>query len=318
MPFVPKTQAYNAKINTLVIGTGDKAVQIGGNNTLPFYEFDAPSANKPAIGVEISDLAFEEYVQPGLKSFYEGCDTIEAMAKKAQEIPGASFIVLHLASADPNGENKSVEDCVALAKAVADNIELPLAVMGCKNIEKDSELFTKISEALSGKNILVLSAREENYKAVGASAGLAYSQKVGAESAVDINLAKQLNTIMLQLGVPAESIAIQAGSAAAGYGFEYVASTLDRIKNAALGASDTQLQMPIITPISTETWAVKEATLPQEEMPEWGDAEQRGIEMEITTASACLACGSDAVILRHPESVKTIAEMIDALTMEVK
>ena len=317
MPFEPKVQGYNARINTLEIGTGDKAVKLGGNNILPFYEFDAPSENKAAIGVEISDLAFEEYTQPGLKAFYEGCSTIAEMAKKAQEMPGASFIVLHLASADPNGANTSVEDYVALAKEVADSIEMPLAIMGCKNIDKDAELFSKISEALSGKNILVLSAREENYKAIGASAGLAYNQKVGAESAVDINLAKQLNTIMLQLGVQAGSIAIQAGSAAAGYGFEYVASTLDRIKNAALQASDAQLQMPIVTPVSTETWAVKESTLPQEEEPEWGDAEQRGIEMEITTASACLACGSDAVILRHPESVKTIAEMIDALT-EVK
>ena len=165
-----------------------------------------------------------------------------------------------------------------------------------------------------GKNVLFVSAREENYKTVGASAALAYNQKVGAESAVDINLAKQLNTIMLQLGVSADAIAIQAGSAAAGYGYEYVASTLDRIKNAALQAADTQLQMPIVTPVSAETWAVKESTLPQEEQPEWGDPEQRGIEMEITTASACLACGSDAVILRHPESIKTIARMIDALT----
>ncbi|MCR5538503.1 MAG: acetyl-CoA decarbonylase/synthase complex subunit delta [Lachnospiraceae bacterium] len=317
MPFVPKVSAYNAKINTLVIGTGEKALKLGGNNTLPFYEFDAVSENKPAIGVEISDLALEEYVQPGLKSFYEGCDTIPAMAKKAQEIPGASFIALTLASADPNGANTSVEDCVALVKEVADAIELPLAVAGCKNIEKDAELFNKISEALTGKNILVLSAREENYKTIGASAGLAYGQKVGAESAVDINLAKQLNTIMLQLGVSADAIAIQAGSAAAGYGYEYVASTLDRIKNAALQAADSQLQMPIVTPVSAETWAVKESTLPQEEQPEWGDPEQRGIEMEITTASACLACGSDAVILRHPESIKTIAGMIDALT-EVK
>ena len=318
MPFVPKTQAYNAKINTVVIGTGDKAVTLGGNNILPFYEFDAPSANAPKIGIEISDLALEEYTQPGLKSFYEGCDTIEAMAKRAQEMPGASFIVLHFESADPNGADTPVEDCVAMAKAVADAIEMPLAIMGCKNIDKDTEIFSKISEALSGKNILILSAREENYKAIGASAGLAYSQKVGAESAVDINLAKQLNTIILQLGVPAESIVIQAGSAAAGYGYEYVASTLDRIKNAALQASDTQLQMPIVTPISTETWAVKESILPEAEMPEWGDPEQRGIEMEITTASACLSCGSDAVILRHPASAKAISDMIDALTMEVK
>ncbi len=314
MPFQAKNQAFNAKIRPLTIGTGDKAVTMGGNNTLPFYEFDAASANAPKIGVEISDLALEEYVQPQLKEFYAGCDTIPAMAKRAQEMPGASFIVLRFESADPNGKNTSVEECAALAKEVADVVEMPIVIMGCKNVDKDAEIFNKVSEVLAGRNILVLSAREENYKTVGASAGLAYSQKVGAESAVDINLAKQLNTIITQLGVPAESIAIQAGSSAAGYGFEYLASTLDRIKNAALQASDGMLQMPIITPVSSETWVVKEATLPEAEADEgWGDAEERGINMEITTASACLACGSDAVILRHPSSVLAISKMIDAL-----
>ena len=313
MPYTPKKKAFNASINAVTLGIGDDAVTIGGNNTYPFYSFDAPAANKAVIGAEISDLAPETYVQPGLKAFYEGCSSVVDMAVKAQQMPGVSFIALSLEGADPNGEDKSVEDCVALAKDVAEHITMPLVVMGCKNIEKDAEIFNKVSEALAGKNILVLSAREENYKAVGAAAGLAYSQKVGAESAVDINLAKQLNTVLTQLGVPAGSIVMQAGSAAAGYGYEYVASTLDRIRQAALASNDAQLAMPIITPVSPETWGVKESILPEEEQPEWGPAEERGIEMEIATASACLVCGSDAVIMRHPEAVKTVAAMIDAL-----
>ena len=93
----------------------------------------------------------------------------------------------HFEGADPNGDNRSVEECVEIAKSVADATDLPLVIMGCKNIEKDAELFTKVSEALQGKNILVFSAREENYKSVGAFAVMAYGQKVGAESAVDIN-----------------------------------------------------------------------------------------------------------------------------------
>ena len=313
MPFAAKTQAFNAKINSVVLGTGDKAVQIGGNNVLPFYSFDAPVENPPKIGVEITDGAPEEYAQPKLKAFYEGCGSVEEMAVRAQSIPGVSFVALHLKSADPNGKNASVEECVALAESVAAKVELPLVIMGCKDIEKDAELFSKIAEKLSGKNILVLSAREENYKTVGASAALAYGQKVGAESAVDINLAKQLNTVMTQLGVNPASIVMQAGSAAAGYGFEYLASTLERIKLAALGQADAQLQMPIMTPVSPETWGVKESVMPESEMPEWGDAEERGIEMEITTAAACLAGGSDAIIMRHPDAIKTIARMIDEL-----
>ena len=106
---------------------------------------------------------------------------------------------------------------------------------------------------------------------------------------------------------------MNAGSAAAGYGYEYVASTLDRIRAAALAQSDDQLQMPIITPVSPETWGVKESVMPEKDMPEWGDAEERGIEMEITTAAACLTGGSDAVIMRHPAAIKAIADMISAL-----
>ena len=103
------------------------------------------------------------------------------------------------------------------------------------------------------------------------------------------------------------------GSAAAGYGYEYVVSTLDRVRAAALAQGDGQLQMPIVTPISSETWGVKEAVMPEADMPEWGNQEERGIEMEITTAAACLASGSDAVILRHPASIAAIAAYIDAL-----
>lgn len=313
MSFVPKKQMYNARINEVVLGVGEKAVTIGGQNVLAFHTFDAEIANAPKIGVELTDAGMAMCTMPGEQKFYEGCATVADMAKRAETMEGASFICLHLEGADPNGENKSVDECVALAKSVADATDMPLVVMGCKNIEKDTELFNKIAEALSGKNILVLSARDENYKAIGAGAGLAYGQKVGAESAVDINLAKQLNTVMTQLGVNAQSIVMNIGSAAAGYGFEYVASTLDRVKDAALSQSDAMLQMPIITPVSADTWGVKESIMPEADMPEWGSQEERGIEMEIVTAAAVLASGSDAVIMRHPEAIRTIAAMIGEL-----
>jgi acetyl-CoA decarbonylase/synthase complex subunit delta len=48
-------------------------------------------------------------------------------------------------------------------------------------------------------------------------------------------------------------------------------------------------------------------------MPEWGNQEERGIDMEIETAAAVLASGSNAVILRHPESVKTIKTLVAEL-----
>ena len=198
MAFTPKKVAYRGAINAVTLGTGDKAIVIGGQNVLPFYTFDASIENAPKIGIEISDCASEWNV-PGLKEFYAGCTTMADYAKRAETMPGADFLCLHFESADPNGANRSVADCVADAKAVAEVVSMPIVVMGCKNIEKDGELFSKIAEALQGKNILVLSARNEDYKTVGASVALAYGQKVGAETADDINLAKQLNISPHQL-----------------------------------------------------------------------------------------------------------------------
>lgn len=312
MPFTGKSGKFNAAIRTVEIGTGDKAVKLGGENVLPFYTFDAPIENAPKIGVLITDMGLENEVA-GIKDYYAGATTFAEIAKKAEEMPGADFVVLRFEGADPNGENRSVEDCVAIAKEVGDAITAPLVIEGCKNVEKDAELFSKVAEALQGKNVLILSAREENYKAVAAAAGLAYGQKVGAESAVDINLAKQLNVLIGQLGVDQANVVMNVGSAAAGYGFEYVVSTMDRVKAAALAQGDIQLQMPIMTPVADEAWNVKEAMASEADMPEWGSQEERGIDMEVETAAAVLASGSNAVILKHPTSVATISKLIKAL-----
>ena len=312
MSFVPKTQPFSGKINAVTLGTGDKAITIGGQNVLPFYTFDAAIENAPKIGVEISDLA-SNWDCKGLNEFYAGCTTMADYAKKAETMEGADFLCLNFESADPNGENRSVADCVADAKAVAEVVTMPIVVMGCKNLEKDAELFSAMAEALAGKNVLFMSAKNENYKTIGAAVALANNQKVGAETADDINLAKQLNIMLKGLNVPAESIVMNIGCAAVGYGYEYVASTFDRVRLAALAQSDADLQMPIIATVSADTWAVKESTASEEDEPAWGCREERAIGMEVSTAAANLTGGADAVIMRHPAAVATIKQFINEL-----
>ena len=312
MSFEPKTGAFSGKINAVTLGTGDKAIVLGGQNVLPFYTFDAAIENAPKIGVEISDAAAQWDV-PGIVDFYAGCTTMAERAKKAETMEGADFICLNFESADPNGLNRSTAECVADAKAVAEVVTMPIVVLGCKHLEKDAELFSAMAEALAGKNVLFMSAKNENYKTVGASVALANGQKVGAETADDINLAKQLNIQLKGLGVAPEAIVMNIGTAAVGYGYEYVASTLDRIRDAALKQSDADLQMPIIAPVSTDTWGVKESSASEEDEPTWGSREERGIDMEISTAAANLTGGADAVIMRHPAAVATIKQFINEL-----
>ena len=312
MAFTPKTAPYSGKINAVTLGTGDKAIVIGGQNVLPFYTFDAPIEHAPKIGIEISDAA-DSWTLPGLVEFYAGCTTMAQRAAKAETLEGVDFIALNFVSADPNGANRSVEECVADAKAVAEAVSLPIVVLGCKNLEKDGELFSKIADALQGKNVLFMSAKNENYKTVGASVCLAYGQKVGAETADDINLAKQLNIMLKGLSIKPENIVMDIGTAAVGYGYEYAASTFDRIRLAALAQSDADLQMPIMAAVALDTWGVKESTASEDDEPAWGCQEERAISMEVSTAAADLTGGADAVILRHPASVATIKKFISEL-----
>ena len=312
MSFVPKTAPFSGKINAVTLGTGDKAIVIGGQNVLPFYTFDAPIENAPKVGIEVSDVA-SEWVHTGLKEFYAGCTTMADYAKKAETVEGVDFLCLNFVGADPNGLNRSVADCVADAKAVAEAVSLPLVVMGCKNMEKDGELLAALAEALSGKNVLFMSAKNENYKTVGASVVLANGQKLGAETADDINLAKQLNIMLKGLNVNPENVVMDIGTAAVGYGYEYAASTFDRIRLAALAQGDADLQMPIIAAVCNDTWGVKESSATEEDEPNWGCREERAISMEIATAAADLTGGADAVVLRHPASVAAIQKFIAEL-----
>ena len=312
MPFTAKSGKFNASINTVEFGTGDKAVKIGGENVFPLYSFDAAIENAPKVGIEITDFGMEHEPEC-IKKYYEGCATLADMARKAASMEGVDFLSFRMEGGDPNGANKSTEELIGELKEIADAVDLPLVVCGCKNVEKDAQLFSKAAEALNGNNAVILSAKEENYKTVGAAAGLAYKQVVGAESAVDINLAKQLNVLISQLGVDSKSVVMNVGTAAVGYGFEYVISTMDRVKAAALQQGDANLQMPIITPVASEAWGVKEAMASETDAPEWGSQEERGIDMEVETAMAVIAAGSNAVILKHPESIKIISGLMKEL-----
>ncbi len=308
-----KPQPYPGRIRTVTLGTGDERICLGGETVLPFYTFDGTIPNRPAIGVEISDAAGQWDI-PGIQGFYQDCETMAQRAKRAEAI--GDFLCLNFECADPNGENRSVESCVADAVAVAAVVKKPIVVMGCKNLNKDGLLLPAIAKALQGKNIALLSARSEDYQTVGTAVALDCGQKLGAETADDINLAKQLNILLRSQSIPQDSVLMNVGTAAVGYGYEYVASTLDRVRLAALEQGDEDLQMPVIAPVSSETWSVKESAASIEEEPAWGDREERGISMEIVTAVAELTGGANAVILRHPAAIAAVRELVENLLSE--
>jgi acetyl-CoA decarbonylase/synthase complex subunit delta len=201
---------------------------------------------------------------------------------------------------------------VATVKAVADAISVPLLVYGSGNVEKDAEVLKAVAEAVQGKNVVIGSAVEDNYKSIGAAA-MGFGCKVIGQTPIDVNMAKQLNILLTNLGVPLDNLLIDPSTGALGYGLEYSFSIHERIKLAALKQNDGMLQAPTVSNLGKEVWRTKEAKITQAEAPQWGDGRKRGIVWEALTATALMMAGSDILVLRHPEAVKLIKKTIAEL-----
>jgi acetyl-CoA decarbonylase/synthase complex subunit delta len=309
---IPK-QKYSGAIKTVTIGKGDKAITLGGETSYPFYLFEGEMPHKPRIAMEIWDKdPGEDWAAPVYETIKDVAGDPVAWAQKCVKEFGADAICLVLASTDPNADDASPESAAATAKKVMAAIEVPLIVYGTSNMEKDAEVLPAVAEACADKSITLGPVQDKNYKKIGAAA-LAYNHTVSANSPIDVNLAKQLNILLGQLGVKDSHILVDPTTGGLGYGLEYSYSVMERDRMAALTQEDVQLQLPILNYIGHEVWKVKECKQTNEEAPELGDQAKRGILMEAITAVDLLLAGSDLLVMRHPEAVKMAKAIIQEL-----
>jgi acetyl-CoA decarbonylase/synthase complex subunit delta len=225
---------------------------------------------------------------------------------------GADMIVVQTKSADPNADNKLAQEVADVVRKVVDAVDVPVTVWGVANHEKDVEVMRAVAEKCTGKRVSISPVEEGDYKQIGAAC-LGYKHLVVASSPIDVNLAKQLNILLGNLGVQNKDILIDPTTGGLGYGLEYTYSVIERISQAALTQEDEKLQQPIIANIGNEVWKSKEANLSAEEAPELGDPDKRGVLMEAVTAVDLLVAGADVVVLRHPESVKLVKGFIQKM-----
>ncbi len=308
---IPK-ESYKGKIREVTLGTGDKAKKIGGFDAMPPNVFEGNFPNKPLIAMEVYDSPPKDWAPAAVEPFKDVLDDPVAWAKKCVEEYGAEAIVLQLVSADPNADNKPSDEVAQIAKNVADAIDVPLIVMGCGNADKDAELLPKVCELCQGKNITVGFALEENHKRIAASA-LGYGHNVIAQAPIDVNLQKQLNILISNLGLPLDRVIMEPSTGALGYGIEYTYSVMERIMLAALAQGDDMMQCPICNDMGKECWKTKEAKASEEEEPAYGDRDKRGKLWEILTGVSLLLAGAQLLFVRHPESASYLKKFIDEI-----
>ncbi len=309
---IPKV-TYTGKIKEVTLGKGPKAVTIGGETSYPFHLFEGEMPHPPRIAMEVYDAAPEDWAETALAPFKDVASDPVAWAKKCVETYGADLIALQLVSTDPNGLNRSSDEAAQTAKKVAGAVDVPVIVWGSGNAEKDSEVLRKVAEVCDGMNLVIGPVVEGNYKQVGAGA-IAYKHTAIASSPIDINLAKQLNILLGNLGVPDERIVVDPTTGGLGYGIEYTYSVMERDRMAALTQQDERLQFPIICNLAKEVWKTKEAKAAGSDASTLGDPQKRGVLMESTTAVMLLLAGADVLIMRHPEAVKLVREMVSDLS----
>jgi len=309
---IPKT-AYSGKIKEITLGKGDKAVKIGGESAYPFYLFEGEMPNLPKIAMEVYDMPPEEWAEAALEPFAGVTDDPVAWAQKCIKDYGAEMICLQLLSTDPNGQDRPADEAAQVVKKVADAIDVPLIVWGTANHDKDTEVLRAVADLCQDKSLIMGPVEEADHKKIGAAA-IGYKHTVVASTPIDINLAKQLNILLGNLGVPDNLLAIDPTVSGIGYGIEYCYSVMERMRMAALTQQDDKLQFPIICNIAKEAWKTKEAKLKEAEDPKMGDAKKRGILLEAMSAMVLLLAGGDVLVMRHPEAIKLVREMIADLT----
>jgi len=311
---VPKI-SYSGRIKEIKLGRGEKAVTIGGENSFPFHLFEGEMPHPPVIAFEVYDCKPEEWAPAIIQPFQDVIDNPVAWAKKCINEFDAKLICLRLASTDPNGLDKSADEIAPVVKEVADSIEVPLMVWGCENDEKDAVVLPKMAEVCQDKGLILGPATDKNYKKIGAAA-IAYKHTVVASTPIDINLAKQLNILLGDLGVPDEQIIVDPniGGCSLGYGLEYAYSVMERDRQAALTQQDAKLQFPMVANFATDVWKKKEVKQSQKDNPKLGNETNRGILLEALTGVTLLLAGGDLLIMRHPEAIKLVRKVIKDLT----
>ncbi|MDI6751833.1 MAG: acetyl-CoA decarbonylase/synthase complex subunit delta [bacterium] len=271
---------------------------IGGENCFPFQGFEGNIPHSPKIGLEIYDSPGEDWPEAVKEPYLEVWKDPVMWAKEVERKYQPDILCLQLESTNPMGQDASPEKAGETAKAIASATTLPLIIYGCGNAEKDANVLKRVAEVLP-KKVVLGPVQEGNYNILGASC-LAYGHYIIAQTPTDVNLCKQLNILLSNLGLSLDKIIIDPTPSSLGYGLEYTYSAMEKIRSACFQTNDDKLNLPMIGNIGKEVWKIKEVKIDDEKM---GETKTRGIFFEAITAISFILAGADVVVVRHPKTL---------------
>lgn len=311
----PVKEHWTTAISTVTIGalketggTRTSQVTVGGMKTLPFLPHEGEIPHMPVVAMEIPDIIPEDYPEPLREIFSAVPDDPASRARLCVEKYGASLVALRLLGIHPDEGDYDADHACAAVASLLEAVSVPLVIMGCGVPHKDALVLPEVSRRAGREACLIGTAQQENYRPL-VRAAMEYGHSLIGESPIDINIAKQVNILMNDAGLPLERIVMYPTTGGLGYGIEYAYSIMERSRIAAL-SGDRVLGVPMLCSIGFETWRAKES---RAHAPEWGPLHERAIAWEATTAGAYLMAGADILLMWHPEAARAASTMLDEL-----
>lgn len=301
------TETYRGKVRSLDLG----GLLVGGGGAFPLHGFDGALPNPPRVCVEVWDIAPEDWSPELGVVFGDVYDDAVAWARRAAS-GGADALYLRLKSADPHRTGEEPLEVARRARRVVEAADLPAIVVGCGDPDVDRILLPLVGAELAGHRVALGNAENDTYRDVGRAAA-ENRHAVVAYTPMDVSLAKQLNVLLAQAGMPETDIIMDPTCSALGYSFEYGYTVFERDRLASLSQNDAKMQAPLLANVGQETWHVKESRASEEELPGHGERRTRGVLWESVSAVCLVLAGADVVVVRHPGSVRLIKAALVAL-----
>ena len=313
--FKPPIMTYPGKILEVKLGatksdggSRGKSFTIGGETTLPFYSFESEMSHHPVISFDVFDTKIP-LAKPVKKEVEEVLEDPSAWAKLSVDKFGAEMVNLHLISIDPLIKDTKPREAAKTVENVLQATDVPIAVGGCGDPEKDLKVFEKVAEVAEGERILLNSITLDMDVERMADIVKKYGHTVIAFTSMNLEDAKELNRKLFEF-LPRNRVIIDTTTAALGYGLDYAFTVMERTRMAGL-MGDAQLQNPIASG-TTNAWAAREAWIKMD--PKWGPRELRGPIWETVTALTLMLAGVDYFMMMHPSAVRTTKGVIEQLT----
>jgi acetyl-CoA decarbonylase/synthase, CODH/ACS complex subunit delta len=309
-------EKWSGAVREVTLGSGDgggtrgTTVTVGGETTLPFLRFEGAPPHRPALAVEVVDVRPDDWSAELRDVWGDVTGDAAAWAQRAVEA-GADLIALKLRGCHPDFGDLGSDDAVRTVDRVLAAVGVPLVVYGPGTADKDNEVLVAVAEKTKGEQLALGLCEEKNYRTIVAAA-LGNGHLVIAQTPIDVNLAKQLNILISDMGLPLERVLMDPNTGALGYGLEYTYSVMERLRLAAL-MGDAMTQQPMICTVGEEAWRQKEGRAANDAPAAWGALAERGVAWEVATAMTLVEAGADILVLRHPGSVAVLREALDDL-----